>query len=88
MACDVLLNSNTYRRFCDNNGFKSECGNYKTSAEVAYNYIMNKTDFIESHTGLEDVMIEIDIMAKCYKRKKKMTTVINPACWMRVQRKR
>ena len=86
MACDVLLNSNTYRRFAEQNGYKSTVGNYQTSAEVAYRYITNKTDFVESHTGLEDVMIEVDIMAKCYKRKKKMTTVINPSCWKRVQR--
>lgn len=86
MACEVLLDSNTYRRFCDKNGFKSECGNYQTSAEIAYRYITDKTDFVESHTGLEDVFIEVDIMAKCYKRKKKMTGVINPSCWRRVQR--
>ena len=30
------------------------------------------TDFIESHTALEDVMIEKEILAYCYRQHKKM----------------
>lgn len=88
MACDVLLNSNTFRRFAEKNGYISEAGNYQTSAEIAYRYITDKNDFIESHTGLEDVLIEVDIMAKCFRKHKKMETKINGLCWRRVQRKR
>ena len=88
MACDVLLNSNTFRRFAEKNGYISEAGNYQTSAEIAYRYITDKNDFIESHTGLEDVLIEVDIMTKCFRKHKKMETKINGLCWRRVQRKR
>ena len=88
MACDVLLDSNTFRRFAEKNGYISEAGNYQTSAEIAYRYITDKNDFIESHTGLEDVLIEVDIMAKCFRKHKKMETGINGLCWRRVQRKR
>jgi hypothetical protein len=88
MACDVILNRASYVDFAEKNGLVSESDNISTSAENAYRYIKNKMDFTESHTGLEDVEIEIAIMAECYRQKKKMDRKINPACWRKVQRKR
>lgn len=88
MACDVLLNRTTYIRFALNNGFISDANNIFTSAECAYKYITKNIDFKESHTGLEDVKIEIEIMTKCFKQHKKMTTNINSSCWRKVQKKR
>lgn len=88
MACDVLLNRNSYVNFAMENGFVSEANNILTSAECAYRYIKNKCDFIESHTGLEDVKIEVEIFAKCISLHKKMDTSINSSCWRKVQRKR
>jgi hypothetical protein len=41
-------------------------------AENVYRFIINNTDFIESHTALEDAEIETVILAYCYKQKKKM----------------
>ena len=41
-------------------------------AETVYRYITRDTDFVESHTGLEDVKIETLIMAYCYRQHKKM----------------
>ena len=88
MACDTLLNRTSYIDFAIKNDLISDKNNIQTSAECAYKYIKNAIDFKENHTGLEDVEIEVDIMAKCYKQHKKMTTDINPACWMKVQKKR
>lgn len=88
MACDTLLSKNSYIDFALKNGLVSNVGNIKTSAESAYKYITNKTDFVESHTGLEDVKIEVAIMAECFRQKKKMDTSVNPACWQKVQKKR
>ena len=88
MACDVLLNRNSYVNFAMENGFVSDANNILTSAECAYRYIKNKCDFIESHTGLEDVKIEVEIFAKCISLHKKMDTSINSSCWRKVQRKR
>ena len=87
-ACDVLLNRTTYINFALKNGLVSQADNIQTSAENAYRYITNKVDFVESHTGLEDVEIEVQILAYCYKQHKKMNTSINPSCWRKVQRKR
>jgi hypothetical protein len=88
MACDVILNRKTYVDFAQKNGLISESDNILTNAESAYKYIKNTLDFSESHTGLEDVEIEIAIMKECYKQKRKMERKINPACWRKVQRKR
>ena len=88
MACDILLNRTSYINFANKNGLISEANNIQTSAECAYKYIKNLIDFKENHTGLEDVKIEIEIMTQCYRQHKKMTSVINPACWQKVQKKR
>jgi hypothetical protein len=42
------------------------------TAEVLYRFITKDNDFVESHTGLEDVMIEKEILAYCYRQHKKM----------------
>ena len=74
MARDVILKMPTYVRFCEENGFMTshKTPRPKTSAEVIYRFITNDVNFIESHTGLEDVMIEKEILAYCYKQHKKM----------------
>lgn len=86
MACSTILNRKTYIDFAIKNGLVSEYNNIQTSAESAYKYITKLVDFKENHTGLEDVKIEVEIMAKCYRQHKKMEKSINPACWRRVQK--
>lgn len=88
MACQVLLNRKSYLDFAENANLINEKGNISTSAESAYKYITKNKNFVESHTGLEDVEIEIEIMRECYRQKKKMDKGINSACWRIVQRKR
>lgn len=87
MACQVILDSNVYRKFAEKNGLVKESGNYHTSAEACYKYIKNKIDFVEDHTGLEDVKIETDIFAKCFAKHKKMDMNINRLCWRIPQKK-
>lgn len=88
MACQTLMNSRNYIRFAKENGLESEKGNILTSAESCYRYLKNIIDFSESHTGLEDVKIEIEIMAKCFATHKKIDKSINSACWRIPQAKR
>ena len=88
MACQVLLNSTSYVKFAMQNGLQSDKGNLLTSAESCYKWLKNKVDFIEEHTGLEDVKIEIEIMAKCFSTHKKMDKGIYSACWRLPQRKK
>lgn len=74
MANDVICCRESYKRFCEENGYMTS---HKTprpqkKAETVYRYITKDTDFVESHTGLEDVKIETLIMAYCYRQHKKM----------------
>jgi DNA polymerase III epsilon subunit-like protein len=64
LACETVLNTDEYRAYCqaDPEVFISEAGNYKTSAESAYRYLIKQNDFEESHTALSDVDIEIKIL--------------------------
>lgn len=56
------LISENYKAFCEENELFTEGGNYSTSAETVYKYITNDIDFIESHTALDDAVIETSIL--------------------------
>lgn len=86
LATQTLLQQKTFFKMAEKNDWFSEKGNLLTNAEVTYNYIKKMSDFKESHTGLEDVRIEIEIMAHCFKQHKKMNTNINTSCWRLVQK--
>ena len=88
MACQVLMTKIKYIKFAIQNGLVSESGNLQTSAESCYKWLTDSIDFVENHTGLEDVKIEVAIMAECYKQHKKMNKEANPACWRIPQRRR
>lgn len=88
MACQVVLNQATYIKFAEKNGLVSASDNVQTSAEACYKYLTKQIDFVESHTGLEDVLIEVDILAHCFKMHKKLDKSIKPSCWRIPQRKR
>lgn len=88
MACQTLLNTTTYIKFALANGLENEKGNIQTSAESCYKFLTNSANFAESHTGLEDTRIEVEIMAKCFATHKKMDKKINNSCWRLPQKKR
>ena len=54
------------------NGYLKKNGTPRATAEILYKYISGNNDFEESHTGLEDVLIEKEIFAKCMAQHKKM----------------
>ena len=76
MARDVIGKMPTYKTFCEENGFLTKNGRLSFKAETVYRFITKDIDFIESHTGLEDVLIEKEIMAYCYKQHKKMRRLL------------
>ena len=87
MACQTILSQTSFIKFAKANGLTSASGNISTSAETAFKYLSQNTNFEESHTGLEDVKIETAILAKCYAQHKKMDTKINRRCWTIPQQK-
>lgn len=88
MACSTLLNTVSFVKFATKNGKVSDKNNLLTSAEVCYQFITNNVDFVEEHTGLEDVKIEVEILARCFKTHKKLERNINSSCWRVPQKKR
>lgn len=72
MAQDTICKQATYIRWCERNGYIQKNGKVRATAEILYRYITLKEDFIEDHTGLEDVLIEKEIFAKCMAQHKKM----------------
>ena len=72
MAKSILLKRPTYRTFCERNGYMTKGNQPQTKAEIIYRFISGNNDFIESHTGLEDVMIEKDIFHYLMRQHKPM----------------
>lgn len=74
MVADTIAQQKLYQEFCKNNGYmtKHKIPRPQMKAEVVYKYISGNNNFIESHTGLEDVLIEKEIFARCIRSHKKM----------------
>jgi len=74
MSRDVLKQRKTYTSFCDRYGFKTNHrppqNQYK--AETIYRYITQDETFEEQHVGLDDILIEAEILAYCFRSHKKM----------------
>lgn len=75
----------SFKKFVDENKFLSDKGNRKTSAEVAYRYLVREPDFVEDHTALSDVLIEVFIFAQSIRQKKKYVKGIHKSPWRLVQ---
>jgi hypothetical protein len=56
-----------YIEWCKANDYmtKHEVPRPRLTAEILYRYITGNNDYVESHTGLEDVTIEKEIFLKC-----------------------
>lgn len=88
MACTSILRSKWYIRYAEEHNLISEKGNLLTSAEACYKYITKNEDFAEDHTGLEDVMIETEILFKILKSRMKYDDSVKAGCWRVPQARR
>lgn len=84
--CDTLKLSRqliatmpTYQQYCVDNGYLTKHKNPqpRLTAEIIYRFISGDEGFTEEHKGLDDCMIEKEILAYCYRKHKKM----NPRLW-------
>ena len=75
-----FVNSDGYtpgkKRFCEENGYVRKNGKPRATAEILYRYITGQHDFTEEHQGLDDVLIEIEISAKCFAQHKPMRKLL------------
>ena len=65
MARAILSKDEEYKNFCLANGYITKNNQVRYTAEVIYRYLTNNVEFVESHTGLEDVLIEKEILKHC-----------------------
>lgn len=67
MARKTICKNDDYVKFCIDNDYltKHKKPRVRATAEILYRYLTNNTEFIESHTGLEDVLIEKEILKIC-----------------------
>ena len=72
MVDSTICQQKRYIRFCEENGYLTKQGKPRRTAEILYQYISKDTDFREDHTALSDVLIECEILWKCFDQHKAM----------------
>lgn len=68
MSRAILKNDESFGEFCYNNDYLTARGCRRYTAEIIYRFLTGCNDFVESHTGLEDVKIEREIFKFCLER--------------------
>ena len=68
MAREAFGKDEEYATFCSEHQLQTSNGKTSFTAENIYRYLINDATFEESHTGLEDVLIEKEIFAECVRR--------------------
>ena len=69
LSCEMLINEERFKKDAIKNCHVTASGLYfKTTAERTTQYILKDDTFTESHTALEDVFIETDILLKLAKK--------------------
>ncbi len=79
MSREVLREEESYNDFCHSNDYLTKRKSKRYTAEIIYRFLIDDTTFEESHTGLEDVLIEKEIFVYCINQKPE----INGALWER-----
>lgn len=78
MAHDTICQQKAYKKWCKDNGYMTahKTPRPRETAEVLYRYISGDYEFVERHTGYEDIMIEKEIFAHCLRQHKKMRRLL------------
>lgn len=65
MARKLFKDNDEYGEYCYEHKYLTKRGQRRYTAEILYRFLHKDNNFIESHTGLEDVKIEKDIYLYC-----------------------
>ena len=71
LSCEHIMNNNEYKQMCIDNGWQTASKKYfKTSAETCFRYFSKELEFEESHTAIDDTIIESELFVEILKRTK------------------
>lgn len=84
-ACETIGQQKTFKRWVDENNQKTEKGNRQSGAETMYRYLKLNPTFEEEHTGLADIEIEMAILDKVQRQRKKLSMITGGSPWRLVQ---
>lgn len=85
VACETLLQQKTFKKLAKEMDWISPAGNIRTNAEVAFKYGTGQWEFVESHTALDDALIEMQLAVRMFSLKKKINYGILHHPWRLVQ---
>ena len=79
VARQLIATMPTYQAFCEENGYmtRHKVPQVRLTAEILYRFISGEDDFEEEHKGLDDCLIEKEILKYCYRKHKKF----EPRLW-------
>lgn len=83
----TFIVNDDYKRFCEEKGIFTESGNYSTTAEAVYRYLVDD-NFVEAHTALADAIIEAEILFACVDKGAEIGVEypVQKSIWRNVQR--
>jgi hypothetical protein len=76
IACQVLGKQKTFQW----ENIRNKNNNLITNAERMFGYC-EQINFEEDHTGLEDAIVESQILSRCFKTHQTINKNINKSCW-------
>ena len=68
MAREAFGQDKAYKAFCEENGYKTSRNQLRFTAEILYRFLTGDNTFTEEHKGIDDVLIEKEILMACRKR--------------------
>jgi hypothetical protein len=71
-AKQTRLNGPLYKKWAFDNGYVTPTGLAQVKAEIAYRYISGQWDYKEPHTALGDARMEAEMLAACFRSKRKI----------------
>lgn len=68
MARETFKKDKAYNDFCVENNYLTQNGKNRYTAEILYRFLTGNKDFEEVHKGIDDVLIEKEILFACRDR--------------------
>lgn len=77
-ALNTIAKQKGYITFCQKNGYMTRHKNprVRVTAEILYKYISGEHDFIEEHQGVDDCIIESQILVQILRQHKKKEFIV------------